>query len=241
MEAVAYSKSQVNRAGAFFAEQLRLAAEGKRRVGERRSEVIEALQIIEWWRSEHAEPLSQVAVNLRYYAAETGKPVVAQRLKRVPTIAGKLWREPGMKLARMGDIGGVRAVVPDQATAYWVAGRLRKNWTITRFSDYVAQPKADGYRALHLINRHRDRLIEVQLRTPRQDHWANIVERFSRTFAPGLKFGGGPDFVREYFAGVAAHYAALDQETEIDLALKSRIGELLQRVDTFMREQEDES
>jgi hypothetical protein len=50
-----------------------------------------------------------VAANLRYYAAEEGKPVVAQRLKKFPTIAGKLLREPGMKLSRMADIGGVRA------------------------------------------------------------------------------------------------------------------------------------
>jgi ppGpp synthetase/RelA/SpoT-type nucleotidyltranferase len=235
---MAYSKTQVNRAGTLFAEQVRLAAEGKRAVGERRAEVIEALEIIEWWRSEHAKPLSQVAANLRYYVAEAGKPVIAQRLKRVPTIADKLRREPGMKLARMGDIGGVRAVVPDQTSAYQVASRLRKNWTITRFSDYVAQPKADGYRALHLINRHRGRLIEVQLRTPLQDHWANTVEAFSRTFAPGLKFGAGPDFIREYFAIMAKHFAAGDQGNEIDPALRARTAELFQRVDTFTRDAE---
>ena len=32
-----------------------------------------------------------------------------------------------MKLARMEDIGGVRAVLPDQDAAYRVASRLRKN------------------------------------------------------------------------------------------------------------------
>jgi putative GTP pyrophosphokinase len=238
---VAYSKSQVNRAGASFAEGVRLIAEGKATTESQREEVLQALEVIEWWRSEHAKPLSQVAANLRYYAAKAGKPVVAQRLKRVPTIADKLWREPGMKLARMGDIGGVRAIVPDQVAAYGIASRLRKNWTITRFSDYVAQPKADGYRALHLINRHHGRLIEVQLRTPNQDFWANAVEAFSRSFAPGLKFGAGPDFVREYFAAVAEVLAADDLGAEIDLAFRPRIRELFERVDTFMREQEDGS
>jgi putative GTP pyrophosphokinase len=237
---MAYSKTKVNRAGAFFAERVRLAAEGKRPIGELRAEVIEALEVIEWWRGEHAKPLSRVAANLRYYAAEEGKPVVAQRLKRVPTIAGKLLREPGMKLARMGDIGGVRAVVPDQDGAYQVAARLRRNWTITRFSDYAAKPKSDGYRALHLINRHRGRLIEVQLRTPRQDNWANTVEAFSRTFAPGLKFGAGPGFVREYFAAMAENFAAEDRGTEADPALRERIGELYEQVDTFVRRAENE-
>lgn len=140
-----------------------------------------------------------------------------------------------MKLARMGDIGGVRAVLPDLASTYSVASRLRRNWTITRFSDYVTEPQVDGYRALHLINRHRGRLIEVQLRTPRQDSWANMVEAFSRTVAPGLKFGGGPDFVREYIACVAENMAAADRGDVEDPIPRTRIDELYEQVDTFLR------
>lgn len=55
-----------------------------------------------------------VSANLYRYVGEEGEPIVAQRLKRVPTIAGKLLREPGMKLSRMEDVGGVRAVLPSQ-------------------------------------------------------------------------------------------------------------------------------
>lgn len=236
-----YSKSKVNRAGALLSEQLRLAAEDRGNANAVREEVVEALEIIEWWRGEHARPLSRVAANLRYYAADEGRPVVAQRLKRVPTIAGKLLREPGMKLARMGDIGGVRAIMPDREAAYRIANRLRRNWTIVRFSDYIARPKPDGYRALHLINRHRGRLVEVQLRTPLQDDWANTVEAFSRAFAPGLKFGHGPEFVRDYFTVVAATSAALEQGGEPDPALRTRFAELIPQVGTFIREAEDDS
>jgi hypothetical protein len=110
---VIYSKSEVNRAGQIFAEQVRTAAEGKRNVGDSRAELMEVIATIDWWRSEYAKPLSRVGANLRYYAAVEGKPVVAQRLKKLPTMIGKLFREPGMKLARMEDIGGVRAVPPE--------------------------------------------------------------------------------------------------------------------------------
>jgi len=130
-----YSKTQVNRAGELLVEHLRETAAGGRRVGQQRAELIEAIGIIDWWRGEHAKPLSRVAANLRYYASHEGEPVVAQRLKKLPTIIGKLFRTPGMKLARMEDIGGVRAVLPSQDAAHRVAGRLRKNWTITRFRD----------------------------------------------------------------------------------------------------------
>jgi putative GTP pyrophosphokinase len=142
-----FSKGEVNRAGEVVATQLRNANEG--RFPTTRDEVEQfarSIEVVDWWRGEHARPLTLVAANLRYYAAEVGPPVVAQRLKRLPTIAGKLIREPKMKLARMGDIGGVRTVVPNQDAANSVARHLRKNWTITRFSDYVAEPKADGYR-----------------------------------------------------------------------------------------------
>jgi ppGpp synthetase/RelA/SpoT-type nucleotidyltranferase len=110
----------------------------------------------------------------------------------------------------MADIGGVRALVPNQAAAHRVAGRLRRNWTITRFRDYVSEPKEDGYRALHLINRHRGRLIEIQLRTPHQDAWANLVETLSRNAFPGLKFGQGPAELRDFLSDYAEILARED-------------------------------
>lgn len=236
---MAFSKSKVDRAGQTIAGLVRSVLEGKTVADSRRSEGQEAIEIIEWWRSEHAKPLSRVAANLRYYAADHGKPVVAQRLKKAPTISHKLLREPNMKLSRMADIGGVRAVLPTQEAAYVVARRLRKNWTITRFRDYVAEPKADGYRALHLINRNHGRLIEVQLRTPRQDLWANGVETFARTIAPSLKFGGGPNDLRSYFLALGELFEVRDKDLEIETALLDRVERLQQRADTLWKERNE--
>jgi ppGpp synthetase/RelA/SpoT-type nucleotidyltranferase len=226
-----YSKTKVDQAGRIFADQVsRIAGEPdlfQDRIEADRAQ--RAIAVIEWWRSAHAKPPSRVAANLRYYARKEGKPVVAQRLKRVPTIAGKLLREPGMKLSRMADIGGVRAILPDQQSAYRVAAQLRRNWTITRTRDYVAEPKPDGYRALHLVNRHRGRLIEIQLRTPLQDAWANTVETLSRTAFPGLKFGQGPPELREFlldYGEITAHG---------DLGLAS-MGETLKRINERLTE-----
>lgn len=226
-----YSKSKVDRAGQLLVDLL--LVDSQTFVG-RRVEFHDAIEILDWWRGEHARPLSRVAANLRHYAGREGKPIVAQRLKKAPTIADKLIREPKMKLSRMADIGGVRAVLPSQTAAYAVAGRLRKNWTITRSRDYVAEPKPDGYRALHLINRNRGRLIEIQLRTPRQDLWANTVETYSRTFFPSLKFGGGPSAVRDYFQLSAKLFADADQQIATDPAFFVRRKELEAQVDTLI-------
>lgn len=229
-----HSKSEVDRAGQLLAEHLRLAASGRRQVGYRSLELEEAIQVIEWWRGEHAKPLLRVAANLSDYTAKEGKPVVTQRLKKFPTLVGKLLREPNMKLSRMADIGGVRAVLSDQDAAYRVASRLRKNWTIVKFRDYVAEPKADGYRALHLINRNRGRLIEVQLRTPRQDRWANLVEGFARTIAPGLKFGTGPREVKDYFIALGEFMALRDSNLKVASSFLDRLEALQRQADTLI-------
>jgi hypothetical protein len=234
---MSFSKGEVNRAGKSVADYFRHTAGERQLTSEGVEQLGAAIDVIEWWRGEHARPLSRVAANLRYYAAKEGVPVVAQRLKRVPTIADKLVREPKMNLARMGDIGGVRAVLPNLDAAYRVAAQLRRNWTIARFSDYVSEPKPDGYRALHLINRHRGRLIEIQLRTSMQDVWANRVEGFSRSVAPGLKYGEGPSELREYFHALGEVYAAFDQGEPYPAETVTRVADLQRRVGRFIEEQ----
>lgn len=230
-----YSKSKVDRAGQTLADRLRIIIDGNMTAIERSPEVLHAVEIIDWWREEHAKPLSRVAANLRHYADEHEAPRVAQRLKKFPTIVDKLLRQPTMKLSRMADIGGVRAVLPDQTAAYGIAIRLQKNWTITKFRDYVAEPKADGYRALHLINRNRGRLIEVQLRTRLQDAWANSVEIDARRVAPGLKFGAGPRELRDFYVALGEFLAIADQGLPADPALYERLMELRGLVDTLRR------
>jgi ppGpp synthetase/RelA/SpoT-type nucleotidyltranferase len=198
-----------------------------------------AIKVIEGWRHAHARPLSRVASNLRHYVAAERKPWVTQRLKKFPTIADKLVREPKMKLSRMADIGGVRALLPDQEAAYRIASRLRRNWTIIRFRDYVAKPKADGYRALHLISRHRGQLIEIQLRTPLQDNWANMVEILARLGAPDLKYGGGPEHLREFLCVSSEITALKEQGMPIDPSLQERHWVLGREADTFVDEADE--
>ncbi len=208
-----------------------------------RDEFEEAVEVVDWWRAEHVGPLSAVSANLFRYVGEEGHPVVAQRLKRVPTIAGKLLREKGMKLSRMEDVGGVRAVLPTQEAAYRVARQLRRNWTITRFRDYVSDPKPDGYRALHLVDRNRGRLIEIQLRTPRQDRWANMVEKVAQLF-PGVRAGAGPAKLRELFVASSDLYAIREgsiPEEEVSLSRLDDIQNAIDRADTFLSELFDES
>jgi putative GTP pyrophosphokinase len=107
------SKEAVNRAGRRLASVLTTLREDDREKvaqleAENTDEVDDAFALVDWWRSQHAKPLTSVGANLRHYVkphGHRGHILVTQRLKRLPTVIDKLLREPHMKLTQMADIG----------------------------------------------------------------------------------------------------------------------------------------
>ena len=85
-----FNKSRVDRAG--------------RSVGTE-TETPEDATVLENWRASHAHILNTFK-QLLYVRAQRHDVIIAQRLKRRPTILNKLQREPGMNLSRMHDIAG---------------------------------------------------------------------------------------------------------------------------------------
>ncbi|MFZ5853961.1 MAG: RelA/SpoT domain-containing protein [Chloroflexota bacterium] len=159
----------------------------------------DALAVALAYRAAHQASLTSVVMGLRSMVKTVGAPViVAQRLKRMPAIVGKLARFPRMDLSRMQDIGGCRAILPDQGTVTKVRRRISKNgWKVDKEYDYVSSPKDTGYRALHVVVVNHDRLVEVQLRTAAQHSWAEAVEKIELRRRYGLKDGTGPQVLME--------------------------------------------
>tara|TARA_B100002049_G_C15961038_1_gene324607 strand:+ start:394 stop:780 length:387 start_codon:yes stop_codon:yes gene_type:complete len=97
-----YSKGAVDRAGKMLAGRGGNLTEH------------DALDTLNNWRSSHSFPLNTFQVTLRQRARQIDvEALVAQRLKRTPSIVAKLRRFENMNLSRMQDIGGARAVVKD--------------------------------------------------------------------------------------------------------------------------------
>lgn len=195
--------------------------------------VRDAIATVEWWRSQHATPLARVNVGLRYYIRKVdAKPEVTQRLKRFATIVHKLEREPTMALSTMEDIGGVRAVLPSQQHVSSVCALLDKaeRWTIRRRRFYTdgrdPGPKEDGYRAVHLTVCKDGCFVEIQLRTPWQDAWAQSVEQDTRRLRTDLKFGSGPDELRQYYRLVSELLAMREALVEPDEGLMADLAKL---------------
>lgn len=224
-----FSKTQVDAAGRWLRGLVGLSTEEQRaRFASDPEWLLEADEILEWWRRDHAYPLTKVNAKLRHYLAPYGKPKVTQRLKKWPTIISKLHRHPTMRLSAMQDIGGLRAVLPTQQAVDAVAERLRRNWRsqLVAEDDYVRAPKDSGYRAVHLVVIQDERRIEIQLRTPWQDMWAQSAEEDTARLGLGLKFGLGPDDLREYYRLIAEVFAAREEGRLVNEGVVERLAKL---------------
>ncbi|TQL69998.1 putative GTP pyrophosphokinase [Nocardioides albertanoniae] len=82
------------------------------------------------------------------------------------------------------DIAGIRVVCPFVSDVYWIMEMLggQSDVEVVEVEDYIAEPKANGYRSLHLIITVpvylSDRVVEVpvelQIRTIAMDFWASV-------------------------------------------------------------------
>jgi hypothetical protein len=165
----------------------------------------EATEALYAFRAEFPNPTKKVTVGLRQFVIREcdpgATPAIGQRLKRAPQIVQKLTRHPKMNLSRMQDVGGCRAILQgghDEVAR--VRQRIERNWTIKHLKHYTLdEPAESGYRALHIVVERDDRLIEIQLRTPREHEWAEAIERTDKRLGMDLKGGLGPHVLLEYF------------------------------------------
>jgi len=191
-------------------------------------EIHEALTILWEYRLSFRKPLKKVTAGLRQFVQrESSQTLVSERLKRLPTIVDKLVRLPTMKVTRMQDIGGCRAVLANRSEIDGVLRRVHRNWQVKRVYDRIAQPKDTGYRAIHVIVERDRREIEIQLRTYRQHAWATAVERLGAQIGFPLKDGQGPRELLDVFRDLADILALHDEGRSVDKKLMAQVIERL--------------
>jgi ppGpp synthetase/RelA/SpoT-type nucleotidyltranferase len=226
------TKSQVNRAGrvlrAFWRPSEELTGP---------TVVEEAFAVLSEWRAEHSKPLIKATNGLRSMVRSEGAEIqVSQRLKRVPTILDKLVRHPSMALASMQDIGGCRAILANVEELRRVQRRVMHRRPPVRVDDYIAYPRASGYRAIHLVVEYDARCIEIQLRTPPMHEWAVAVERLGGRLAIDLKSGYGPPEVLEWLEAVSQALAIEEAGGIVDTERMDRIRRLREHAQGFLPE-----
>lgn len=126
---------------------------------------------------------------------------IKTRIKSTESLIKKI-RNKGLPLKldaieqNIHDIAGVRVICSFQDDIYLLADCLlgQDDITLIRKKDYIKNPKASGYRSLHLIvevpiflqNEKRSMKVEVQLRTIAMDFWASLEHklRYKKNIPP---------------------------------------------------------
>jgi putative GTP pyrophosphokinase len=117
---------------------------------------------------------------------------VGSRLKSIDSILAKA-RRKGIPLTPEGvresmlDVAGVRVTCSFVSDIYRVRDMLagQGDMTVLEERDYIAHPKGNGYKSLHLIvqvpvylsDRVEDVVVEIQLRTIAMDFWASLEHK----------------------------------------------------------------
>jgi ppGpp synthetase/RelA/SpoT-type nucleotidyltranferase len=206
-----FSKTQVKRAG-----EVLINPEASR------DEWTHAMDILSNWRSVHAYPMHAILIFLRRKASILDRnAVVVQRLKRTPSIVGKLYRFGTMKLHRMQDIGGCRAVVKTVKQAESLSNLILNSRTrnkLHKVNDYITAPKDSGYRGIHLVykyngqkSQYKDLFVEIQLRSRIQHAWATAVEIVDTFTRQALKASQGSNDWLKFFRYISAEFSRLEK------------------------------
>jgi Region found in RelA / SpoT proteins len=225
------SANQIDKAGKTFFDQ-------KLTVPERAA----AIAAIWDWRTSHGYPLNAIHTTLRNRVLRVDqKALTAQRLKRLVSILRKLGRQSTMQMSQMQDVGGCRAIVstmPRLTALRAVYSESPLRHELTRERNYIAEPKDDGYRSIHLMYRFCGRgssiawdklRIEIQMRTQLQHSWATSVETVDAFSSEDLKFGKGTTDWRRFFKLMGSVHARIEKSPLVPGAPSSE-NELLEEV-----------
>lgn len=181
-----------------------------------------SIGVVSNWRSSRSYPLFAVRKTLEYRAKKLdGKAVVVHRLKRLPSIQLKLSIQPTMKLTKMHDVGGCRAIMDNIFTTSLLIEKYRSQRNIEfKEYDYIRNPKPDGYRSFHFAIKYRCRStarrvfdglrIEIQIRTKLQNYWATAVETAGTFTGQALKSNIGDEKWKRFFALASCLFAYME-------------------------------
>lgn len=133
----------------------------------------------------------------------TGRPA-----KSTIALIEKLTRE-SIRLTQVQDIAGCRITVENPVEQDRTVAALTSIFDQVSIVDRRARPSY-GYRAIHVIVNLDGKLIEVQVRTKLQHHWAEFSEKYSDVVDPDIKYGGGPKEVREVLSSLSELIAELE-------------------------------
>lgn len=184
-------------------------------------------EVVQEWRDCHAYVLNTFQNTLRRWIRD--RPyVLVQRLKRLSTVRDKLSTGRSKDVASMHDLAGCRIIFPtvDDLHAYrkefHKGTRSAHTYVSNGKFDYLANPKATGYRGMHDVFKYNvmrkpgsawnGLRVEIQYRTQAQHAWATAVEISDLIDGERVKFDRGANIERERLFVLTSEYIARNVE-----------------------------
>ncbi len=149
---------------------------------------------------------------------------IKTRLKSINSIGDKLYRQ-GLDInvsnieKHLSDVAGIRIICSYQSDIYALAEAFLRqdDVTLIKKKDYIAHPKPNGYRSLHLIvgvpiylhSEKKIMKVEIQFRTISMDCWASLEHKIR--YKKGLEI---PKEVEEELLECANIAAELDNRMQ---------------------------
>lgn len=164
------------------------------------------LRLLDEYRESFSPAYDVVAGTIRQQLGlePTGRPA-----KSTTSITEKLRRE-SIRLTQIQDISGCRLIVneiPDQERVVASLGEIFPSSTVV---DRRKAP-SHGYRAVHVIAKVEEKVVEIQVRTVLQHAWAELSEKLSDLIEPSVKYGGGDDEIRSFLSKASSMVARYEQ------------------------------
>src|SRR5262249_47175883 len=150
------------------------------------TETPEDITLLEDYRTTFDPLLIETSAKVDCALARSGLPfVLSGRSKRTKSIIRKLQRlqNAGMDLSRMGDIVGIRVIIDSIKNQDAAIALLSRELVTKDVYDYRKQDR--GYRSVHVLTRHEEKLLEIQIRTLPQHLWAIESEAFGEQVKEG--------------------------------------------------------
>ncbi len=170
-------------------------------------------------RVQRERAVEQLRAQLEHALQHDGiRATVQGRPKHIYSIVKKM-RGKSIDFDRVYDVCALRVIVQSVAECYAALSALHGRFTTVpeEFDDYIARPKANGYRSLHTVVRDaRGQPVEIQVRTQEMhDHAEHGVAAHWLYKESGVKGYAGVAASGHYDAKIAVLRQLLDWEREL--------------------------
>lgn len=170
--------------------------------------------------------IKDLKTTLKKYDLHAG---VQGRVKHIYSIYKKLRNKGYKDIDALFDITAVRVITSDIDECYKVLAEVNNLYSPVHeeFTDYIANPKPNGYKSIHTVVRKNGKNLEIQIRTH------EMHEQSELGFAAHWRYKEGVRFDASYEARVAWLRSLLEWEQEINQEESNITKELNNRLYVF--------